>query len=99
MPKLDERIDHLEARLKQLKAQQIRLAARQRALESRRSRKNETRKKILVGAVVLDRVQKAQFDKAELDAWLDLALTRPEDRELFDLPIRGAAANGQEPTS
>jgi hypothetical protein len=99
MPKLDERIGHLEARLKQLKAQQIRVAARQRALESRRSRKNETRRKILVGAVLLERVQRGLFDKAVLDAWLDVALSRAEDRELFDLSVGEGAVSGRETTT
>ena len=92
MGRIDERISTLETRLKQLKAQQVRTASRQRALEVRRSRKNELRRKILVGAIVLDRVEREQFGKAELLAWLDEGLTRAEDRALFDLP--GAGGNG-----
>jgi len=93
MGRLDERITTLEARLEQLKAQQVRAASRQRALEVRRSRKNEVRRKILVGAIVLDRVERGKFSKAELLAWLDEGLVRPEDRALFDLP--GAGGNGR----
>ena len=89
MGKIDERITTLEARLKQLKARQVRAASRQRALEVRRSRKNELRRKILVGAIVLDRVEREKFSQAELLAWLDAGLTRPEDRALFDLPGAG----------
>ena len=92
MGRLDERISTLETRLKQLKAQQVRAASRQRALEVRRSRKNELRRKILVGAIVLDRVEREKFSQAELLAWLDAGLTRPEDRALFDLP--GDRGNG-----
>ena len=86
MGRLDERISTLETRLKQLKAQQVRAASRQRALEVRRSRKNELRRKILVGAIVLNRVGREKFSKAELLAWLYEELTRAEDRALFDLP-------------
>lgn len=87
MGRLDDRITTLEARLKQLKAQQVRAASRQRALELRRNRKDEVRRKILVGAIVLDQVERAKFDKGQLQVWLDEGLTRPEDRALFDLPV------------
>ena len=96
MGKLDERISTLETRLKQLKAQQVRAASRQRALEVRRSRKNEVRRKILVGAIVLDRVEREKFGKAELLAWLDEGLTRAEDRALFDLPESGGNGHSVE---
>lgn len=86
MPKLDERITALEGRLKQLKAKQQRVEARRRALDSRRARKEDTRRKVLVGAIVLDRVERGVFPDAELRAWLDEALERTDDRALFDLP-------------
>ena len=90
MVKLDERISSLETRLKQLKTRQARLDARKRALASRRARKDDTRRKILVGAIVLTRVEHGQLPESELRTWLDAALTRPDDRALFDLPIGGA---------
>jgi hypothetical protein len=85
MPKLDERIATLQEQLQQLKAKQQRIAARQKALESKRSRKADTRRKILVGAIVLAKLDQGEFDKAQLQRWLDDALTRPDDRALFDL--------------
>ena len=85
MPKLEERIASLQERLQQLKAQQQRVTARQRALESRRNRKADTRRKILVGSIVLARVAQGRIPESELRAWLDEALTRPDDRALFDL--------------
>jgi len=53
MPKVSEkeRIAALEARLKQLKVVQQRKEARARTVESRRTRREELRRKILVGAV------------------------------------------------
>jgi hypothetical protein len=86
MVKLDERISSLETRLKQLKTRQVRLEARKRALASRRARQDDTRRKILVGAIVLTRVDQGQLAESELRAWLDAALTRADDRALFDLP-------------
>jgi hypothetical protein len=47
-----DRIAALEAKLKQLKVLQQRKEARARTVESRRSRREELRRKILVGAVV-----------------------------------------------
>jgi chromosome segregation ATPase len=88
-PKLDERISSLETKLKQLKNRQARLEARKRALASRRSRQDDTRRKILVGAIVLTRVDQGLLPEAELRTWLDAALTRPDDRALFDLPVGG----------
>ena len=63
MPKLEERITATQEKLRQLKARQQRRVARQRSLESRRARQAETRRKILVGAVVLGRVEDGGFRK------------------------------------
>ena len=88
MAKLDERISGLEEKLKQLKTRQARLDARKRALASRQERKNDTRRKILLGATVLARVDRHELDQAEVNRWLDVALTRVDDRALFELPPR-----------
>lgn len=86
MPKLDERISSLESKLKQLKTRQQRIDARARALASRRARKDDTRRKILIGATVLARIDRHELDHAELERWLDAHLTRDDDRALFELP-------------
>jgi transposase len=88
MPKLDEQISTLQERLKQLKLRQQRSDARRRAIEAQRERKAETRRRFLVGAVILDKVGKNEMDRSQLRAWLDSSLTRPEDRALFDLPSK-----------
>jgi hypothetical protein len=81
--KITERIGTLEERLKQLKAKQQRVQARKRTLESRRTRRDDTRRKILVGAIVLAKVEQGVIDAAQLRGWLEGALTRPDDRALF----------------
>ena len=78
-------IAQLEERLKQLKAREQAVEARRRTLESRRARKADTRRKILVGAVVLARVERGEIPEAELRQWLDRALVRDDDRALFEL--------------
>ncbi len=107
MTQLNERIATLEAKLKTLKARQQQDVSRKRTLESRRTRKADTRRKILIGAIVLARVEQGRLTRADLKAWLDQALTRSEDRELFGLPVRDEAvrtvlqpvaeANNQQP--
>jgi len=91
-PKLDERIAGLEEKLKQLKTRQARAEARQRALLSRRARKDDTRRKILAGAIVLTKADQGELDPKLLRSWLDQGLTRADDRALFELPIRTADA-------
>ena len=85
MVDFSERIATLEDRLKQLKAKQHRVETRRRTLESRRSRKEDTRRKILVGAIVLAKVEHGEISEAQLHQWLSEFLTRPDDRALFGL--------------
>jgi len=79
------KIAELEAKLRQLKERQQAVESRRRTLESRRSRKADTRRKILVGAIVLARVERGEFPEAELRRWLEGALVRNEDRRLFGM--------------
>jgi len=88
MPKLDEQISTLEERLKQLKLRQQRSDARKRAIDAQRERKAETRRRFLLGAVIQAKVQEGEMDAGRLREWLDQALTRKDDRALFDLPPR-----------
>lgn len=86
MPKLDDQISVLQDRLTLLNLRQQRAEARKRALESQRERKAETRRNVLVGALVLTKVRDGEMDANLLRGWLEAALTRPADRALFDLP-------------
>lgn len=90
MPKVSEkeRIAALEAKLKQLKVVQQRKEARARTVESRRTRREELRRKILVGAIVLAKVEAGEIEERTLRDWLDPAITRPEDRALFGLETK-----------
>jgi len=87
MPKIDERIQSLEAKLKQLKVLQQRKEARARTTAAKRTRHDELRRKFLVGAIVLARIEDKTFDGKILREWLGAALTRPEDRALFELDV------------
>jgi large subunit ribosomal protein L7/L12 len=86
--KIDGRIDALEQKLQALRVQQQRATARRRAFEARRTRRDETRRRILVGAVVLAKVARGEIAETTLAGWLEGALTRAEDRALFGLEPR-----------
>ena len=85
MPKLDDQISTLQERLNQLKLRQQRLDARQRAIGTQRERKAETRRKILVGGIVLAKFRQGELDGDQFRGWLDQALTRADDRALFGI--------------
>jgi len=87
MPKVSEkeRIAALEAKLKHLKVVQPRKEARARTVEGRRTRREKLRRKILVGAVILAKVEDRSFEEAVLKAWLQPAITKVEDRALSGL--------------
>ena len=58
---------------------------REKGKERTRKRKDDTRRKILAGAGVLDRAERDAAFKAELVALLDGFLMRSDDRALFEL--------------
>jgi large subunit ribosomal protein L7/L12 len=80
-----ERIAAIEAKLKQLKAVQHRKEARARSVDARRTRREEMRRKFLVGAVVLAKVEAGEIEERTLKQWLRPALVKAEDRALFGL--------------
>jgi hypothetical protein len=91
-------ISVLEEKLRQLKAREQAAEARRRSLESRRKRKDDTRRKILVGAIVLAKVEHGELDAGRLRGWLDAALTRDDDRALFvDLGVSEPKVAGTVP--
>jgi hypothetical protein len=85
MSPVDEQIEKMELRLRQLKARHARVEARRRHIVARQSRRDDTRRKILIGAVVMAKVEQGQLEDAQLRRWLDGALSRSDDRALFEL--------------
>jgi hypothetical protein len=83
--KLQERIGALEGRLRQLQVRQQRIDARKSALASRRARADDIRRKILLGGLVLAKLEAGALDQGTFKRWLDEALTREADRALFGL--------------
>lgn len=85
MATIENTIATLEAKLKQAKAKKQQIEARKRALETKEERAKDTRRKILVGAAILSKVERGEWPKDKLLAMLDSALIRPDDRALFGL--------------
>ena len=85
MPSIEDRIADLEKRLKQAKALKQQQVAREKAAERKRQRSDDTRRKILVGAVILAKVERGEWPQERLCELLDKALTRADDRALFGL--------------
>lgn len=91
MDTIDTRIEAAETRLKKLKAQRQQIEARKRTEDSKRKRTVDTRRKILIGAAILAKVERGEWTEERLMAMLDKALTRPDDRALFNLRCTSAS--------
>jgi hypothetical protein len=85
---LDAKIEQKRLRLAQLKARQQLVENRLRYVAGKQARRDDTRRKILIGAVILAKIERKEFDEKRLRAMLDEALTRSDDRALFGLSKR-----------
>lgn len=83
--KLDQQIETLENRLKQAKERKRMIEARKRAAESAKKRADDTRRKILIGAAILAKVDRGDWPEDKLIAMMSESLTRDDDRALFKL--------------
>jgi hypothetical protein len=84
MAALDATISRLEDQLKKAKARRQKMDSRKRAVEAKKARSQDTRRKILAGAVMLTRAAQDDDVNVLLRSALDEALTRPDDRALFN---------------
>ena len=90
--------------LDNLKRKQEKLRERIKTLEAKqasRARKDDTRRKVLLGSLVMDWMQKDHELKARVDKALPIWLKRDVDRTLFGLPPlpeskRSVPASGSE---
>lgn len=82
---LEKRRIQVEAKLKAEKEAILRAKRRENAKIQNRKRKDETRRKVLVGAAILQKVELDQWPKERLLNLMEGFLTRDQDRELFGL--------------
>ncbi|HEY0802018.1 MAG TPA: mobilization protein [Steroidobacteraceae bacterium] len=94
--KLDEQISTLEERLKALKLRQSYRVEREKAIDRKRARKADTRRKNLIGAVFMEKIAQGALQESQLQEWLNRALTRKDDRALFVLEPSSASRPSQE---
>jgi large subunit ribosomal protein L7/L12 len=79
---MSDRLKKLEERRNKIAAEIARVKAR----EATQIRKSDTRRKVLLGALVLAMVEKGEWPQEKVDSALARFLTRPQDRALFHLP-------------
>ena len=85
MKTMEERIADAEQRLRTLKERHQKAETKRKRDEAQQTRKNDARRKVLAGTVVLEKVERGEITEAQFRKWLESALTEPDDRALFDL--------------
>ena len=78
----NKRLEHLLEKKKQIEARIQKIKAQ----ESAKKRKEDTRRKILLGALVQYLIKTGYWSSDEISSQLDKFLDKPIDRKLFDLP-------------
>lgn len=83
---LDKKIEAQLEKLKQLKAQKQAIEVRERAKQKEQDRKDDTRRKILLGSYLIKKMESNEANKEKILAELNEYLTENRDRQLFNLP-------------
>jgi hypothetical protein len=81
---LDEKLRQAKERVERLEAQKQKREARMRAKKNKEERAKDTRRKVLLGAIVLGKLTRGEWTQVQL-AELTKELTRDDDRALFGL--------------
>lgn len=84
---IEDKIKALEEKLKQAKAQKAKIEARKKAIEAKVQRSQDTRRKVLAGAMVFEMMERDEATRQRFMERLDKYLTRADDRALFDLQV------------
>ena len=79
---MSKKLDELLKKREQLNAR----IQKERNKHSQQKRKEDTRRKILLGALLINMMGKGELDEKKIRKKLDGFLTRDIDRKLFDLP-------------
>lgn len=83
MATIEEKIKALETKLKQEKAKKQKIESMKRAAETKAQRSKDTRKKILLGAFLMERMEKSPEYAAKVMPGLGEFLKRDDDRAIF----------------
>ena len=82
---IEKKIEAQLEKLKQLKAQKQAIEAREKTKQKEQDRKDDTRRKILLGSYLIKKMQN-EANKEKILTELNEYLTENRDRQLFDLP-------------
>ena len=82
---LEKKIEAQLEKLKQLKARKQAIEARERTKQKEQQRKDDTRRKILLGSYLIKKMQN-EANKEKILAELNEYLIENRDRQLFNLP-------------
>ncbi|MES2899048.1 MAG: hypothetical protein V4723_04925 [Pseudomonadota bacterium] len=104
MSSIDQRIEAIETRIRQLRLQKQQVEARKRAEQSKRQKSEELRRKILIGAAILDKVERGEWTEAKLRELMAQVIVKADERALFGLldlgdglPLPSAKSNDAKP--
>ena len=78
---MNKRLESLLRKREELNAQIQKIKSK----EAVQKRKEDTRRKILLGALLMEMMENSELDKNKIKKRLDSFLTRDIDRKLFDL--------------
>jgi hypothetical protein len=84
---LEKKIEAQLEKLKQLKARKQAIEARERSKQKEQERKDDTRRKILLGSYLIKKMQANEANKEKILADLEEYLKEDRDRKLFNLPV------------
>ena len=80
-----KKLELIDEKIAKLKAEASRIKGR----ASKQKRKDDTRRKILIGAYMIEQIEKGKYSKEKLSAAMNGFLSRENDRTLFNLSPRG----------
>ena len=81
---IEKKIEAQLEKIKQLKSQKQAIEARERTKQKEQQRKDDTRRKILLGSYLIKKMQN-EANKEKILAELNEYLTEDRDRKLFNL--------------
>ena len=81
---MGKKLDELFKKRQQLNAQ----IQKERNKQYQQKQKEDTRRKILLGLLVVNMMKKGELDEKKILKRLDKFLTKEMDRKLFDLPLK-----------
>lgn len=89
LTKLEATIEAQHKKLAQLKAKKQKMEALQKAKATGLERRQDTRRKVLAGAMLMELMEKDAELKKQMLGKLSTFLVRPDDRALFGLRSAG----------